>query len=156
MAEILADQYVKSYGFKVDISGTAAADSTEGAWRSVRHSGLRIEEVAVTTGPDQNQQMTRGICDWGELTLVGAVTAGRKDMLSWYKAMQEKGKDSDCYKDVTVTLLKTDGGDMRTYNFLECFLTSYQLCPLNSDEQDVEAQETVTIQVGHSDNFLTA
>ena len=73
-----------------------------------------------------------------------------------YKAMQEKGKDSDCYKDVSVTLLDREGNDVYTINFLECFLTSYSLCPLNGEEDDVEAQETVTIKVGYSDNLLNA
>jgi hypothetical protein len=150
-----ADQYTKSYGFKIDIDGLSP-DSHEGAWRSIRHSGLRIEEAGgVTPGVAQFKNMTAGICDWGSLTLVGAMTKDRKQMLEWYKAMQEKGKDSDCYKDVSVTLISREGSDVYTINFLECFLTSYSLCPLNGEEDDVEAQETVEIQVGYSDNFLS-
>lgn len=152
----LSDQYTKSYGFKIDIDGLSP-DSNEGAWRSVNHDGIRFEEVGgVTVGPDQFKNTTAGIADWGNLTLVGAVTKERKQMLEWYKAMQEKGKDADCYKDVSVTLLDRSGGDAYTLNFLECFLTSYSLCPLNGEEDDVEAQETVTIKVGYSDNLLNA
>lgn len=149
-----SDQYVKSYGFKVDVDGLSP-DSHEGAWRSISHSGISFEEAGgVTTGVHQFKNTTAGIANWGELTLVGAMTKDRKQMLEWYKAMQQSGKDSDCYKDVSVTILDREGGDVYTINFLECFLTSYSLCPLNGEEDDVEAQETVTIQVGYSDNLL--
>jgi phage tail-like protein len=152
----LADQYSKSYGFKVDITGGGGADTNEGAWRSVRGGGIRVHEAGgCTTGQDQFKNHTRGICEWDDLVLAGAVTKDRKQMLEWYKAMQEKGKDADCYKDVSVTLINREGGDVYTINFLECFLTSYSLCPLNGEEDDVEAQETVEIQVGYSDNFLS-
>jgi phage tail-like protein len=151
----LADQYSKSYGFKVEITGGAGVDSNEGAWRSCRGGGIRIHESGgCTVGPDQFKNHTRGICEWDDLVLAGAVTKDRKQMLEWYKAMQEKGKEADCYRDVTITLLRPDGTDYRNYNYLECWLTSYSLCPLNAEEDDVEAHETIEIVVGYSDNFF--
>ena len=152
-----ADQYTKAYGFKIEITGGAGVDSNEGAWRSIRGGGLRIHESGgCTTGPDQFKNHTRAICEWENLTLSGAVTKDRKQMLEWYKAMQEKGKEADCYKDVSVTLIDREGNDVYTLNWLECYLMSYSLCPLNGEEDDVEAQETVEIQVGYSDNLLNA
>lgn len=151
----LADQYTKAYGFKVEFSGCASPDSTEGGWRSVSGGGLRVhEDDGCTVGEDQFSNRTRGICEWQNLTFRGAVTKDRKDMLSWYKAMQEKGKEADCYKDVTITLVGPDGSDVYSINYLECFLTSYSLCPLNANESDVEAHETIEICPGYSDNFL--
>ena len=150
-----ADQFTKAYGFKVEFSGCAAPDSTEGGWRSVQGGGLRIhEDDGVTRGVDQFSSQTRGICEWEPLTFVGALTKDRKDMLTWYKNMQQKGKEADCYKDVSITLLGPDGADVYTINYLECFLSAYSLCPLNSLESDVEAQETIEICVGYSDNLL--
>ena len=151
-----ADQYTKSYGFKVDVDGLSP-DSHEGAWRSIRGGGVRIDEVGgCTTGLHQFKNHTAGIASWEPLTLVGAVTKDRKQMLEWYKAMQQKGKEADCYKDVSVTLIDREGNDVYTLNWLECYLMSYSLCPLNGEEDDVEAQETVEIQVGYSDNLLNA
>ena len=152
----LADQYTKAYAFKVEITGGASPDSNEGAWRTIRGGGLRIHEATgVTVGPDQFKHHPRGICEWEPLTLTGAVTKDRKQMLDWYKAMQEKGKEADVYRDVTVTLVGPDGADVYALNYLECWLTSYSLCPLDGDQDDVEAQETVEIVVGYSDNLLS-
>jgi hypothetical protein len=151
----LADQYTKSYGFKVEITGGAAPDSNEGGWRSIEGGGIMIHETGgCTVGTDQFKNHTRGICEWQPLRLVGSVTKDRKQMLDWYKNMQQKGKEADCYRDVSVTLIGPDGGDIYTLNYLECWLTSYSLCPLDAEADDQEAYETVEIVVGYSDNYL--
>jgi hypothetical protein len=153
--KLLPDQYVKTYGFKVDIEG-ASPDSTEGGWRSVEGGGIMFEECAgVTVGTDQFKNHSQGIAQWQPLRLVGTVTKDRKQMLEWYKKMQQSGKQADCYKSVSITLLARDGTDAYSLNFLQCFLTSYSLCPLDGDAEDQEAYETVEIHVGYSDNFLS-
>jgi tail tube protein gp19 len=152
----LADQYNRNYAFRVEISGGDGPDSNEGAWNSVRGGGLRIHETqGVTAGQDQFKNHSPGISEWQDLVLVGAVTDKRKAMLDWYKNMQEKGGPDDVYKDITITMTNREGSDTWSVNYLHCFLTAYSLCPLDGDEEDVEACETVELCVGYSDNFLT-
>lgn len=62
----------------------------------------------------------------------------------------------DPFKDISITLLGTDGGDLYTINYLECFMMSYTLGALNADEENEELRETVEISVGYSDNLLNA
>jgi hypothetical protein len=152
----LADQYNRNYAFTVAIGGLSAPDSNEGSWNTLRGGGVRIHETTgVTAGEDQFKNHSPGIAEWQDLTLVGAVTDKRKDMLTWYKDMQEKGGAAEVYKDVTVTIKKRDGSDSWSVNYLHCFLTAYSLCPLNGDEENNEACETVELCVGYSDNYLT-
>lgn len=151
-----ADQYNRNYAFRVEISGGASPDSSEGAWNTVRGGGLRIHETTgVTTGTDQFKNHSPGISEWQDLVLVGPVTDKRKDMLEWYKKCQEKGGPDEAYRDVTITIVNRDGGDLWSVNYLHCFMTAYSLCPLNGDEEDNEACETVELCVGYSDNYLS-
>ena len=150
------DQYNKNYGFKVEFSPGPPADATHGGWKTIRGGGIRIHEgQGVTRGTDKHKNMTRGICEWEDLVLTGAITADRKDMLQWYMDMVDTGDEGACYRDVTLTYLLPDGTDGRAINYLECFLTAYSLTPLDGDEEDAECIETVEVCVGYSDNFLT-
>jgi len=152
----LADQYNRNYAFRVEINGGAAPDSSEGSWNSLRGGGVRIHETnGVTTGVDKYKNHSPGIAEWQDLVLVGTVTDKRKDMLDWYMEMVNKGGPDEVYKDVTVTILNRDGGDLWSVNYLHCFLTGYSLCALNGDDDDTEATETIELCVGYSDNFLS-
>ena len=62
----------------------------------------------------------------------------------------------DPFKDISITLFGSDGTDLYTLNYLECFLMSYTLGALNADEENEELRETVEISVGYSDNLLNA
>jgi len=53
-----------------------------------------------------------------------------------------------------VNLLDRDGFMLNTIDYQECFLTSYSVSPLNAGQQDEPVLETITINVGYSDNFL--
>jgi hypothetical protein len=146
-----------AYTFKVEgLAGNSGADSVEANWRRFSYSGWTCREATgCTTGGDQFQNHRPGINDWGELTLQGAITKDRKAMLDWYKAMQKADDVAMVLKDITIHIQGRDGATIRSVNFLRCFLTSYALCPLNGDERDVIAEESITIRVGHSDNYLT-
>lgn len=153
-AQHMSDQVSKAYGFKLEIKGLSDPGSTEGGWRSIQGGGLRIHEGrGCTFGPDKFSNTTRGIAEWEPLTLVGAVTGKRKDCITWFKEMVN---GDDPFKDISITLLGTDGGDLYTINYLECFMMSYTLGALNADEENEELRETVEISVGYSDNLLNA
>ena len=51
----LPDQYNRSHGFRVEITGGEAPDGNEGSWLSVSHSGIsfEVETGSVTIGADQ-------------------------------------------------------------------------------------------------------
>jgi hypothetical protein len=125
----------------VDPTGTA---QTGGGWRSIRGGGLRIHESA-SAPPGAPQEH-----DWENLTLTGAMTADRKDMLQWYTDMVETGQDAR--RMVTFRTIER-GGTGRTIDYLDCFLTGYTLGSLDPDTRD-EPTETIEICVGHSDSFL--
>jgi phage tail-like protein len=88
------------------------------------------------------------------------ITPSRPYLFQWYKDMQERGDAADVYRDVTVSydVFDPQGGkipEMRTINYLDSWLTSYSLSPLDGDEDDVECMETLEIAVGYSEDFLT-
>jgi hypothetical protein len=150
------DQFARNYGFHVEISGGDAATSTNGAWKTFRGGGLRIHESqGCTRGEDKFKNHTRGICEWDDIQLTGALTADRKNMLQWYLDMVNTGDEGACYRDVSLIYLGPNGTETHRVNWLECFLTAYSLTPLDGDEEDVECVETIEICVGYSDNYLT-
>lgn len=151
-----ADEYIRNYGFNVEVSGFTANTSPEGKWKSFRGGGLRLHESAgVTTGRQNMQQHTLGPSEWEDIVLTGAVTKDRKDALTWYTDMVNDGGEGKCFKDVTLNLLDRDqSAVMRTIVWNHCFLTAYSLSPLDGDEQDVECMETLEICTGYSEDFL--
>jgi phage tail-like protein len=145
------DQYAKATGFQVQITGASAEGTTDGSWKVVRGGGIRFNENAgTTTGSDKFMQHSLGQKEWDDLTLIGPVTSSRKDMLNWYKDTVA-GKDHR--RNVSIIILGPDGKSTHQYNYLDCFLTSYKLTPLDADSEQ-ECEEEVTICVGYSDNYL--
>jgi hypothetical protein len=151
----LQDQYAKNYGFRIEIKPGPPVDATHGGWKSVRGGGVRIHEATgCTTGKDKFKNHTRGIAEWDDLVLRGAVTADRTDMQQWFQDMVDTGDEGACYRDVTVTFLGPNGEDTHSIDYLECFLCGYSMSSLDGDADAEEAEETIEICVGYSSNFL--
>ena len=145
------DQYSKATGFQIQITGAASEGSTDGSWKAVRGGGVRfVENPGTTTGGDKFMQHSLGQKEWDDITLIGPVTSSRKDMLNWYKDTVA-GKDHR--RNVSIIILGPDGKTTHQYNYLDCFLTSYKLTPLDADSEQ-ECEEEVSICVGYSDNYL--
>ncbi len=153
----ISDQVSKANGFRVEISGVTTPGSNEGEWRSIQGGGIRFEETeeGATFGPDKFKNHTKASSVWEPITLVGRVTSKRKECLSWYQDMVDTGDENACFKDVSVTVIGPDGGDLYTVNYLECFLQSYTLGELCSIGDAQPLYETIEICVGYSDNLLS-
>jgi len=146
------DQYNKATGFQVQITGAAAEGSTDGSWKALRGGGLRfVENPGTTTGSDKYLQHSLGQKEWEDITLIGPVTSSRKDMLNWYK---DTVAGKDWRRNISIIILGPDGQETHRYNYVDCFLSGYTLTPLDA-ESEQECEETVTICVGHSDNYLS-
>jgi hypothetical protein len=144
-----------NYGFRVDFTPGAAADKTEGKWRTFEGGGLLLHESnGVTRGTDSFTHHTLGTCEWQDIRLTGFVTAARKDMLQWYQDMVQKGGEAECFRDVTLTWLKRDGTDGKEVTWHECFLTSYALTALDGECMNENSIETIEICTGYSSNYL--
>lgn len=148
----MADQFSKAIGFQVEITGAAGAGETDGSWKAVRGGGIRFaENSGVTMGQDQFAQNALGMREWEDITIIGPVTKSRKDMLTWYL---DTVKGEDWRRNISIIVLNYDGSELYRYNYMDCFLTSYALTPLDA-ESEVECEETVEICVGYCDNFFS-
>ncbi len=154
MSDVRADQYHRNYAFRVEFSPGPAPDAVHGKWKSFKGGGVRFSETSAGTGVDKFKETSLGICEWQDITLTGEVTPERKDMLQWYKDMVEKGGEAECFRDVALTFIDREGNDISSISWSECFLTSYSLCDLNSDEEDVNCIETIQICTGYSEDYL--
>jgi len=149
---VRADQYVIASGFKLDITGGPDPQGPDGSWKMINGGSLIFDVVSgASTGQDQFMQGSLGQKQWQNLTVTGPVTGSRKDMLTWVADMTA-GKSDKLRRNVTVTMINKDGTDGIGYNFLNCFLESYELTSLSGDNAN-ECYETISINVGRSDMF---
>jgi phage tail-like protein len=149
---VRADQYVIASGFKIDITGGPDPQGPDGSWKVVQGGSLTFDVVSgASTGQDQFMQGSLGQKQWQNLNVTGPVTSSRKDMLQWVADMKD-GKSDKLRRNVTVTMVNKDGTDGIAYNFLNCFLESYQLTDLSGDNAS-ECFESISINVGRSDMF---
>jgi len=148
----LPDQFSTAIGFQVEITGAAGPATTDGAWKAVRGGGLRFNEGdGVTVGGNQFKDASHGLREWDDVTLIGPVTKTRKDMMKWYL---DTVKGEDHRRNLSIIILGRDGQETHRYNYLDCFLTGYSMTPLDSDDDASLCEETVTICVARSDNYL--
>jgi phage tail-like protein len=148
----LPDQFSKAIGFQVEITGAAGAGSTDGSWKAVRGGGLRFaENQGVTVGQDKFNNISLGMREWEDVTIIGPVTKSRKDMLKWYL---DTVKGEDWRRNMSIIVMNYDGSELYRYNYMDCFLTAYSLTPLDA-ESEVECEETIEIGVARCDNFFS-
>jgi phage tail-like protein len=148
----LPDQFSKAIGFQVEITGAAAAGQTDGSWKAVRGGGLRFaENQGVTVGQDQFNNISLGMREWEDITIIGPVTKSRKDMMKWYL---DTVKGEDWRRNVSVIVLNYDASELYRYNYMDAFLTAYSMTPLDA-ESEVECEETIEMCVARCDNFFS-
>lgn len=152
----LPDQYNRIHGFAIEISGGDPLEGNEGSWLSVSHSGIQfeVETGSTTIGTDQFQNSALGRTNWGEITLSGNLTNARNAVKDIYMKMLQTGDADSVYRTITITLKGPNGEDTHAVNFNECFLTSFTMSALNSQEENVPCLEYSTWQVGYSEDYL--
>jgi len=151
---VRSDDFSRATGFTVEITNTKGNRQTaDGSWKCIRGGGIRFAENQGTTrGSDQYMQHALGQREWDDLVLIGPVSKERKDMLKWY---EDTVKGEDHRRNLTIHIHGMDGQVTHSYNYLDCFLTSYRLTELDADSEK-ECDEEVHICVGRSDNYLTS
>lgn len=149
------DAAVRRSRFTVEISGASDPKSTGGVWLSVQGGGLEFKGEANPTGNDSLRLTTAGQGRWQDLTLKGPMTANRKDIVTWWKDMNEKGNDTNCYRTVTVTFYARDGSEVDTISYNDCWLKEYRLTPADSLAGSEYMFEEVVIDVGFSTDFFS-
>lgn len=109
------DQVTKIRGFKIEIRGSAGAE-TDFAWETCSGGSLNIEVADSSTGSDDPRTRVE------TLTLRGPLTSGRKALLEW---ITDTVQGRDWKRNVTVTEILKDGSDGKTYTYLDCFPIRY-------------------------------
>lgn len=122
MAEAtVSDRFAQVRGFKVEIDG-AGGKEVDTAWESVSSGQLMIEHVETTIGGGTLHTSTPGHKSVDEITLRGAMTAGRKALCTW---MNSVASGRDPFRRVTVTPLHLDGSEGPSVVYEKCFPTRY-------------------------------
>lgn len=140
--------------FTVEISGGSDPRSTGGVWLSVSGGGLEFKEEENPTGDDSLQLKTAGQARWADLVLRGPLSADRKDIITWWKDMNDKGEAANCYRTVTVNFYNRDGGDVDSIAYNDCWLKEYRLTPADSRAGSENMFEEVVIDIGFSTDFF--
>jgi hypothetical protein len=149
------DQFVRKSRFTVEISGGSDPKSTGGVWLSVSGGGIEFKEEETPTGEDSLQLKSIGQGRWQDLVLRGPLTADRKDIITWWKDMCEKGEDTNCFRTVTVNFYNRDGGDVDSVSYNDCWLKEYRLTPADSRASGEFMYEEVVIDIGWSTDFFS-
>jgi hypothetical protein len=149
------DEAQRRSRFTVEISGGSDPKSTGGVWLSISGGGLEVKDEANPTGGDSLRVTTAGQARWQDLVLRGPLTADRKDIITWWKDMNEKGEDTNCYRTVTITFFARDGAEVDTISYNDCWLKEYRLTPADSKAGSEPMYEEVVIDVGFSTDFFS-
>jgi hypothetical protein len=149
------DAFVRKSRFLVEISGGSDPKSSGGVWLSISGGGLEFKEEAVPIGDDSLQLTTAGQGRWTDLVLRGPITGDRKDIVNWWKDMNQKGKKEDCYRTVTVSFLNRAGETVDSVSWSDCWLKEYRLTPADSNAGSEYMFEEVVIDVGFSTDFFS-
>lgn len=132
-----ADELSRVYGFRVEIEGLEPMPV-----RVVE--GLKIEvvveEVETPGDPVLRKMPTR--FRTGEITLKRGVVDDWS-FFDWINLVRVSDT-SEIHRDVSVTVLDRQGSDVQTFEYHECFLSSYELVPLDSKSAGEGLEEAVT------------
>jgi type VI protein secretion system component Hcp len=105
---------------RIEIENMPAGTDVDSAWETCSGGSLNIEISDSSTGSDQMHTTTPGHKYVDTLTLRGAMTQGRKDMLQWYTDMVQKGPASG-----ELHVLLSDGTEL--------------VCPLSLEFRDEDS-----------------
>jgi len=148
------DAAVRRSRFTVEISGGSDPKSTGGVWLAISGGGIEFKDEANPVGGDSLRLTTAGQGRWQDLVLKGPMTANRKDIVTWWKDMNEKGEDTNCYRTVTITFYNRDGAEVDTISYNDCWLKEYRLTPADSRAGSEFMFEEVVIDVGWSTDYF--
>lgn len=149
------DAAVRRSRFTIEISGGSDPKSTGGVWLSIQGGGMEFKEEANPTGADALRLKTAGQGRWQDLILRGPLSADRKDIVTWWKDMNDDGAPGKCYRTVTITFYDRSGAEVDTISYNDCWLKEYRLTPADSNAGSEYMYEEVVIDVGFSTDFWT-
>ena len=125
--------------FRIDIQGCSVASANV---ESITMEDLLIDEREMTTGADWDYRVYGpGDAHYGSITIRSRVAPGVTSCLEGWATTCSGG--TEVRKDVTITILKRDGSEARTFNFHECFPTQYTAPP---DPDAPDAVEEIVVQ----------
>jgi hypothetical protein len=126
-----ADQFIKAYGFRVEISGPAGGKNEDNAWETCTGGALMIKLTETSPGPDASAASAAppGAKSVNELVLRGPMTDGRRAMMDW---INNTVAGIDDRRTVTIVEIMKDGSDGRRFDYHDCFITKYELAPLQA------------------------
>jgi hypothetical protein len=108
------------------------------------------ELTPVSAGTEGSTRYMKLVTECGRIE----ISSARTDIDDWLNTMINQSDPAASYREVALSLLDRDGTILNTIDYQECFLTSYSVTPLNAGQQNEPVRETITINVGYSDNFL--
>jgi phage tail-like protein len=139
-----SDQVSKAYGFRVEISGLAPMPV-----RVVEGIALNVAVVEVEAPGEAIVRKIPGRLKWENITLKRGVVAD-SPFFRWLQSAAQ-GDDSELFKDVSITLLDRAGNDLHTVEYVECFLSGYELVPFSTPGAGEGLEEAVTFSCDRVD-----
>lgn len=127
--------------FKIDIVGCTTASANV---ESITVEDLVIDERELSTGADWDYRVYGpGDAHYGSITVRCRVGKASKELYTWWQ-LCSTGKD--IRKSITVTALKRDGTDARSWNIFEAFPTRWD--PGEYSPSSNVACETIVCKMG--------
>jgi len=127
--------------FKIDIQGCTVASANV---ESITVEDLVIDEREMTSGADWDYRIYGpGDAHFGSITVRCRVGKNSKELYQWW---QDCSVGKGIRKSITVTSLKRDQTDARSWNCLECFPTRWDSGEFSPSSNT--AIETIVCKMG--------
>ncbi len=120
----LSDRSAQVTGFRVEIDNAGGKDDDTG-WEHVSGGAVMIEHTETTIGSDKFHTHSPGHRSVEEITLRGAMTAGRSALSQW---INDTVQGREWRRTLTITeLLSAEGWvkDGKSYVYYDCFPVGY-------------------------------
>ena len=130
---------IGNYNFRVEIEGVDA-----GFFKSVDGISVETEVIEYQDANDPLTHKRPGRTKYSNIVLKRGFI-NDPALLEWYQRVIRSGEGNSTQaerKSISIIILKNDGSEARTYNYFDCFPTSYSLTPLDVDDKNSPLTET--------------
>jgi len=137
------DDFLRTKGFIVTITENSTGGKGENeSWLSCSGGGDVIEVAQTTLGTDHFKTFAPGQTTVSPLVLEGYLTADRKAMLTWIKAVADGEAPR---RNVTVVPYSIEQQATKQHNYLDCLIEEYVYPELSSHDHNT-LKEKVTVR----------
>jgi phage tail-like protein len=132
-----ADEVSKAYGFRVEISGLEPM-----AVRAVDGIALNLKVEELEVPGETIVRKLPGRLKYDNITLKRGLVS-ESPFFEWLDDVR-LGRGAPARRDISITILDRQGSDVRTLDYQQCFLSGYELAPLDTPGAGEGLEERVT------------